>query len=610
MCGIIGYVGQGESVRMVFDALKKLEYRGYDSAGIVALHNHAFHIEKESGKLDRLEPHLARLPAKAPIAMGHTRWATHGKPTKENAHPHQSELATIVHNGIIENYKELKSALQAKGARFASETDSEVVGHMITMELQQGHAPKQAILNVVKQLDGAFALGIILKNEPDHIYIAKQGSPLVIAMGKGENYFGSDATPFAGLTDQVIFLNDGECGRIDAKGYEVWDFEGKTVHHRPTMLDWFVGSPEKQGYKHFMLKEIHEQPAVIANTIGRLIDRTTHTFNYAEMGLDKLQIDRIENIHIVACGTAYLSGLVSRYFIEPLLGIPVNVELASEFRYRKPVIGRNSLVMAISQSGETADTLACIKHARETGCQTFSVCNVRFASIPRECHGTLYMEAGQEIGVASTKAFTSQVLNLYLLGLALATKLGKCTPATLEEKLTELNALPLNVSQAINAEDHIKELANKYYEYPNFLYIGRGPSFAIAMEGALKLKEISYIHAEGYASGELKHGPIALVDRHMPVVSIVPQDEFYQKTLSNVEEVCARQGVVIGIGDRHDEKLKHLCTDFIPCPQTPTSGLQAILSTISVQFLAYYIAIQRGTDVDQPRNLAKSVTVE
>lgn len=610
MCGIIGYIGSKTCQDIVFDGLKRLEYRGYDSAGIAVLHEGRIAISKEAGKIDNLKPLLSQLPAAAQVGIGHTRWATHGLPTRENAHPHASERLALVHNGIIENYRELKHELQNQGIVFRSETDTEVVAHLLGQELKLGHSPREALARVIDRLEGAFSLALITDHDNDHIYLAKQGSPLVIGIGQGENFFGSDVTAFCSFTQKAIFLQDGECAAVGRNDVSVWDRSGMKLPLKTTFIQWSPGSADKLGYRHYMLKEIHEQPSVISKTTQAFIK--DGKLNHEALAIPTLQLEKVKSIHLVACGTAFYAGMVSRYFMETALGIPVNVELASEFRYRHPLLlGKGeTLVIAISQSGETADTLASLKLAKEKDCQIFSICNVAYSSIQRESQGCILMHAGPEIGVASTKAFTSQVLCTYLWTLAASEKLGRSSSTELAEILQELKTLPLYMDQALNAEEQIADLAAELYEYPNFLFVGRGPSYVIALEGALKLKEISYIHAEGYAAGELKHGPIALVDHHMPIVAIAPRDSYYEKTLSNIEEIRARDGYLIGIGDEKDVRLQELCKKFISCPHVKNPCFQAILMSVAVQFLAYYIAIKRGTDVDQPRNLAKSVTVE
>lgn len=612
MCGIVGYIGNNPAPAIVYEGLKRLEYRGYDSAGIAALHDGQIFMQKESGKLSALEPHLNKIPENSEIAIGHTRWATHGTPTKANAHPHISGDIAIVHNGIIENYSELKTMLQGHGFVFQSETDTEVIAHLLQYELQQDPQKnlENALIASIKRLEGAYALAIISTSTPERILLAKKGSPLVIGLGEDENYFGSDITVFADKARRAVFLNDDEYASISRDNVLIHGFDGRQKALKASVLDWTPGSADKGGYRHYMLKEIHEQTGVFTRSISRFID-SDGNLNEGELGFEGLDLSKIESIHVIACGTASIAGLVVKYLLEPMTGLPVNVEQASEFRYREPVLKPGkTLVIAISQSGETADTLACIRHAKEKGCQIFSVCNVPYSSIARESDSTLHMKAGPEIGVASTKAFTSQVLCLYLWAVGLSRKLGRMAQQDYEQMVDELHQLPVLVDLAINNEDKIKELVYNYYEAPNFLYVGRGPSYGIALEGALKLKEISYIHAEAYAAGELKHGPIALVDHHMPVVAIAPKDKYYDKTVSNIEEICAREGRVIAIGAPKDDRLASICEALLPCPQVRNEAFQAILSAIPVQLLAYHIAVRRGTDVDQPRNLAKSVTVE
>ncbi|NRA65178.1 MAG: glutamine--fructose-6-phosphate transaminase (isomerizing) [Pseudobacteriovorax sp.] len=610
MCGIVGYIGTKNAVDIVYKGLQQLEYRGYDSAGIAAISGGELLLEKEEGKLINLEKHLSKFPTTQEIAIGHTRWATHGKPSRENAHPHATEMFALVHNGIIENYEEIKSELIKEGYRFQSETDTEVIVVLLQKLYDELKSIEGAIAKTFSRLEGAFSLGILAKDDPESMYLVKQGSPLVIGRGSGENYFGSDITTFAEVAKYAIFLNDGEWAKVTKDSIELWDHDGNAVKIKPTPINWTPGSADKHGYRHYMLKEIHEQPAVISKAITNFVEG--NQLNSEALGVNALACEKITNISIVACGTAYIAGMLSKYFLEDLTSLPVNVDLASEFRYRKPHMLKEgkTLVIAVSQSGETADTLASIKHAKEAGCQIMSVCNVAYSSIDRESDSTLLMQAGPEIGVASTKAFTSQILCLYLWANAFSQRIGTLDQIGVEKMLEKLSSLPVHVNSAMNCEEGIHDIVNRFYEFPNFLYVGRGPSYPIALEGALKLKEISYIHAEGYASGELKHGPIALVDKHMPIVALAPKDDYYDKTISNIEEIKAREGLIIGVGDDQDQTLKRLCDAVIACPQVDNAAFQAILTTIPIQFLAYYIAVKRGTDVDQPRNLAKSVTVE
>ena len=612
MCGIIGYIGQRNAPSIIFQGLKKLEYRGYDSAGIAVHHNREVFLIKSPGKLAALESKLKELPEEASIGMGHTRWATHGAPTISNAHPHRAPGVTIVHNGIIENYKELRQHLLAQGMTFQSETDTEVVVQLISSAFHTLGDESQALQKTMSQLKGSFAFGVMFDSLPNEIFLVKNGSPLVLGLGDGENFFGSDVIPFCQHARRVIYLEDGEWGRMSHDQVQIWDSDGHLLDKKGEPLLYNVGSVEKHGYRHFMRKEIYEQPNVIANNIENLTHRPEPTLNTQALGIDQLDLNKVEKIQIIGCGTAYIAGLLGKYFLEPATEIPVNVELASEFRYRDPHFGEPSknLIIAISQSGETADTLASVKHARDQGCQILSICNAMHSSIPRSSHSMLYMDAGPEIGVASTKAFTSQVLCIYLFSLALSQYRGRLDQETSASIFKDLQKLPAYLTSVLESETQIKELAKRYYEYPNFLFIGRGPSYPIALEGALKLKEISYIHAEGYAAGELKHGPIALIDRHMPVVAIAPTDPYLDKVISNIEEIRAREGRVIIVGDQNHPHLAEMSDEIIHCPTIHHGAFQSILSTIPVQLLAYHIAICRGTDIDQPRNLAKSVTVE
>ena len=610
MCGIVGYIGPENSVDILFSGLKKLEYRGYDSSGISVIKDGAIWVEKSQGKLKNLKERLTLLPDNSGIGIGHTRWATHGAPTTQNAHPHKAGDVVLIHNGIIENYYELKAELVKSGCSFKSETDSEVIAHLLSRQIDLGKSSKEAFTNVLGRLEGAYALGVLFKDEPETLYVAKSGSPLAIGLGEGENFFASDAAAFAMEVRNAVFLNDGQWATITRDEVICYNFQGERQSLEKTPLNWSRASVEKQGYRHFMLKEIHEQPTIIAETIKRLVNLSKLDLNATELGLDRLDLEKIDNIKIIACGTAYLSGAVGQYFLEPLLKIPVTIEQASEFRYRKPYLTEKTLVISISQSGETADTLASVKHAIEHKCQTLSICNTMQSAIPRASDCLLYMDAGQEIGVASTKAFTSQILCLYLWGLGVAAKQNKISKEEISANLTELKKLPQYLDEAINQKTAIEQITREYYEKNNILFVGRGLSYPIALEGALKLKEISYIHAEGYSAGELKHGPIALIDRHMPVVAVIPKDRYYEKTLSNIEEIIAREGQVVAIGHKNDTRLQELCHGFIACPKVDHEVFQAIVSTIPVQLFAYYAAVHRGTDVDQPRNLAKSVTVE
>lgn len=609
MCGIVGYIGKQKCIDVVFEGLGKLEYRGYDSTGMAVMGADAkIYTEKSEGKLSKLRNLLVHLPKDSKSGLGHTRWATHGAATKANAHPHMSDKMAIVHNGIIENFRDLESELIKKGVTLKSQTDTEIVLHVLLDLYLVKKNMREALVALRNKIKGSYSLGILVEDEPNFIYFVKEGSPLVIGQSDGENMFASDALAIIEYTKKVHFLKDGEMGRISATSIELWDEYGVSFEREPTVLDISSFSVGKGGYKHFMLKEINEQPAVIAKTIQRFVDFDLGSFNESSLGLDAIDTSKVRAIHIVGCGTAYLAGLIGKYILEPVVNVPVQVELASEFRYRNPYLDQNTLVIPITQSGETADTLASLKHAIEKGCQSLAVCNVHFSTIPRTAKATLYMEAGPEIGVASTKAFTSQVLCLYILAHALAVKMQR--KIQLQPMFEALKALPSQIEQSIGLGASVEKISQSYYEVKNCIYIGRSANSSVALEGALKLKEISYIHAEGYAGGELKHGPIALVDQHMPVVAICPKDRHYEKMISNIEEVRAREGAIFGIGAIGDHKFESICRDFIGLPQSTDEVLQSIINVIPLQLFAYYVACRRGTDVDQPRNLAKSVTVE
>ncbi len=611
MCGIMGYVGSQSCSTMIYDGLKRLEYRGYDSAGIVVLGDSEIEVAKSVGKLFHLEDQLGRLSTKAKMGMGHTRWATHGAPSFENAHPHTHDGFALIHNGIIENYQALKIRLLEAGTVFASETDTEVILHLIHREYAKDNSLDKAVMRVIPMLEGAFAFAVMTAKEPGVFYVVKNSSPLVLGCGKTENFFASDALALLPHTQEMIFMEDGEIAKITADAIELRDFAGNPLQAERKKLPKLDSTAEKNGFRHFMLKEIHEQPSVIRTTLEKAFSLSgTLKLQDSVLGLSKFSLEKIKRIHIVGCGTAYLAGSLGRYFLEKWAHIPVTVELASEFRYRTPYLDNETLVIAMTQSGETLDTLASVKFAKQAGCPIYSICNVPFSSIPRTSDATFYMNAGPEVGVASTKAFVAMVLDLFLFTLDFGQRRGHISQEELEKQRSYLQRLPALAEQALQQESAIEQVAQRYFTATNSLFIGRGNSFAIAMEGALKLKEISYIHAEGYAGGELKHGPIALVDRHIPIVALAPRDSHYEKMLSNIEEVRARGGQVIGVGSKDDTRLAALCQDVLACPQIEQEDLQSILSVIPLQLFAYSIAVLRGTDVDQPRNLAKSVTVE
>jgi len=613
MCGIVGYVGSRRLVPVVLGGLKRLEYRGYDSAGIVFLQDGKLQKYRSEGKLQNLEKHMEdALSAPSHIGLGHTRWATHGAPTTANAHPHSDctgELV-VVHNGIIENYHSLRNELIEKGHTFASETDTEVLAHLIEEYLDDDL--RAAVTKALTRVEGSYALGVLWTGMPDTLIAARNHSPLVLGIHEEEGGFmASDIPPLLPYTDQVIFLDDEELAVLKADSHTIYSLKtGKEVGKEVKTISWNAAMAEKGGYRHFMLKEIYEQPQAIIDTVSGRINPETGSVDLPEMNLSDEDLQNIDRIFLVACGTSWHAALVAKYWIERWAGIPVEVDIASEFRYRKLLINERVLTVAISQSGETADTLAGIRLAKDLGSKIVTICNVVGSTMTREAHGTVYTHAGPEIGVASTKAFTSQLAALFLFTLYLAERKG--TMAQEQRLLLGKELIHLaNVIEEIlpSLQEEVKELIEKFYDSRDFLFVGRGLNFPIALEGALKLKEISYIHAEGYASGELKHGPIALIDKDMPIVGLTPKDAVYQKSISNVEEIKARQGRLILIGTEGDEQLKTITDDILYLPEV-NEELNPILYTIPAQLLAYEIAYRRGCDVDQPRNLAKSVTVE
>jgi glucosamine--fructose-6-phosphate aminotransferase (isomerizing) len=611
MCGIVGYIGFRDAYPIVIKGLHRLEYRGYDSAG-VSLFDNGLKVYKKAGKVGDLEDFVKDVDLGGTVGMGHTRWATHGVPSDRNSHPHTSGNGklTIIHNGIIENYGNIKETLLSKGHVFASDTDTEVLIHLIE-EIQEvtGLDLRESVRVALNRVVGAYAIVIMSEDEPDLLIAARKGSPLVIGVGKAEYFVASDATPIVEYTKNVIYLNDNEIAYLRREDLLIKHIDNTVQTPYIQELDLKLDMLEKGGFDHFMLKEIYEQPRSIRDCMrGRI---------YPEKGLVQLgglkeyteKLKNIDRIIIVACGTSWHAGLVGEYLIEEYARVPVEVEYASEFRYRNPIITEKDLVIAISQSGETADTMAAIELAKEKGATIFGICNVVGASIPRTTHAGVYTHAGPEIGVASTKAFTSQVTVLTLIAFYIAQQRGKITESKLIEYLTELDEIPELVEQCLKLNDHIKDIAWEFKDSTNCLFLGRGSSFPVALEGALKLKEISYIHAEGYPAAEMKHGPIALIDNDMPVVFIATKDSSYGKVVSNIQEVKARKGHVIAIVTEGDTEVKGMADYIIEIPQTGEAFVP-LLATIPLQLLAYHIAVMRGCNVDQPRNLAKSVTVE
>jgi len=621
MCGIVGYVGGQEAVPVIIEGLRRLEYRGYDSAGIAVVdENGALNLRRASGKLRNLETVLHERPIAGDFGVGHTRWATHGRPTEENAHPHRDcrGRIVVVHNGIIENYLALKRELQAKGHEFLTETDTEVIAHLIEAELSDGRADNfpDAVRNSLRRLRGIYALAAISADDPHRIVAARLGPPIVIGLADGEYFVASDIPALLPHTRDMIFLDDGNVAVIDRSGVKVFDRDGNDTKPVIQRITWDPVLAEKGGFKHFMLKEVFEQARSARDTAQGRISLDTGRVFLDEVADAIGNVREISDIKIAACGTAWHAALVAKYLIEELSRISVEVDYASEFRYRNPILTESTLMVTISQSGETADTLAALREAKSRGCKTLTICNVPGAMMTREAGGTLSTHAGPEIGVASTKAFTSQLVAAYLLALYLGQERGVLKDSELQQHAQRLSELPVRIEQLLEQSGPYEELAKEFFKATDFLYLGRGINFPIALEGALKLKEISYIHAEGYAAGEMKHGPNALIDDTLPVVvinTLDPDSESsrlrYEKTLSNIQEVKARDGKVIAIVTAGDQETREAADYVIEVP--PTSELLSpVLAVVPLQLLAYYIAVRRGCDVDQPRNLAKSVTVE
>ncbi|HSS95513.1 MAG TPA: glutamine--fructose-6-phosphate transaminase (isomerizing) [Terriglobales bacterium] len=623
MCGIVGYVGNKRVVPVILDGLKRLEYRGYDSAGIaVAGNGEGLQIRRAEGKLRNLEETIRLKPIDGTYGIGHTRWATHGRPTEENAHPHRdcTGKIVVVHNGIIENYVPLKKKLIAEGHKFVTETDTEVIAHLVEKILKtaNGHKPtlEEAVRKTIVQLTGVFALAVISVDEPNKIVAARNGPPAVIGLGKDEYFVASDVPAILYHTRDLFFLGDGDLAVITPQGVQLTDFKGEPVVRQVQHITWDPIMAEKGGFKHFMLKEIFEQPRSVRDTtLGRISQETGHVF-LDEMEITDAEFKAAKKVNIAACGTSWHAGLAGKFMIESLARVPVEVDYASEWRYREPIVDKDAITILISQSGETADTIAALREAKSKGSKTLAICNVVGSMIPREASGTIYTHAGPEIGVASTKAFTGQLTALYLFALYLAQVRGTLTGEEARAKVQELTRIPGKLEHLLTNEEACEDLAKEYSRSHDFLFLGRGIHYPIALEGALKLKEISYIHAEGYPAGEMKHGPNALIDENLPVVVVATRDPNselskvrYEKTISNLKEVKARSGKVIAIATEGDEEIKEAADHVLYVPAAP-EDLSPILEIVPMQLLAYHIAVRRGCDVDQPRNLAKSVTVE
>ena len=608
MCGIIGYTGKKDAISVVLEGLRRLEYRGYDSAGIAFFSEGTITIKRQKGKVKDL---LSLFDADRPVshtAIGHTRWATHGKPSEENAHPHRSDGIVIVHNGIIENYLELKRNLVAEGYTFTSDTDTEVLCHLI--HKFAGDSPlEDAVRHALEGVKGAYAIAAINEKEEGKVVGVRKDSPLCIGLGYGEYFIASDVPAFFNHSKDVIYLDDGEMVVMTDDGVAITTLEGEPIHKEVISIPWSPSMAEKGGYKHFMLKEIYEQPRAIADTLRGRFTIETGEVNLEEFGLREEEITAVDRIFIVACGTSWHAALIGKYLIEDMARVPVEVDIASEFRYRNPIVRPNDLLVAITQSGETADTLAVQREAKRLGAKVMSICNVVGSTSAREADAVFYTHSGPEIGVASTKAFTSQITALYLFAIAVALGKERISLDSARDLQQELLSLPDKIEQVLARDDEIEKIAKELFKAKDFLYLGRGIHFPIALEGALKLKEISYIHAEGYPAGEMKHGPIALIDEDMPVVVLAPKGTLHEKIISNIQEVKSRGGRVVSLINHGDREVFGLSDFSFPVPDT-NFYLSAVLLAVPLQLLAYHIGVLRGCDVDQPRNLAKSVTVE
>ncbi len=611
MCGIIGYIGPADAVEVIMEGLSRLEYRGYDSAGLALIDQGDFAVRRAEGKLSNLTARLRAEPLSGNMGMGHTRWATHGKPNETNAHPHVAGSVAVVHNGIIENYLELKEELAQRGHEFSSETDTEIVAHLIANNLANGcESLEEAVRRALARIRGSYALVILDSTQPDLMIGARKDSPLILGLGEpGEFFLASDVPAFLARSNRVVFLEDGDVVVVQGGAWRVCDLQGRAQERPETTISWSPAMAEKAGYKHFMQKEIFEQPRALVDTLSGRAKAGEDQVFLPDIGLSADQLIRAKRLVLLACGTSYHAALVGKFLIEGLARLPVEVDLGSEFRYRDPLVGPDDLAVAISQSGETADTLAAVREATSKGAKAIAVCNVVGSSLTRESRGVIYTHAGPEIGVASTKAFTTQLIVLYMLAVHLGRLRGTLDAEAGRGLINDLVQLPGLVQQAVEMEDQVTAVAEEFCTAEDFLYLGRGICYPVALEGALKLKEISYIHAEGYPAGEMKHGPIALIDEKMPVVVLANRNDVLEKVLSNMEEVRARGGRLIAVTETDNAAAQSLADAAITVPHAPEL-LAPVLLTVPLQLLAYHVAVLRGTDVDQPRNLAKSVTVE
>ncbi len=609
MCGIIGYIGPKKVVPLIVEGLKKLEYRGYDSAGIAVVDGEKINRRRVKGKICNLEESLRNEPLSGYYGIGHTRWATHGRPSEENAHPHLDCTGTIVvvHNGIIENYLSLKEKLLKKGHTFRTDTDTEVIAHLIEEYFED--LLELAVQRAVQDLRGAYSIVAISTRDPNKIVAAKDGAPSVVGLGENEFFVSSDINPLLNHTKSIVFLEDKEIAVLDTGRVKFWDYKANALDKRVEQLAWNSLLIEKKGYKHFMLKEIFEQPQVIRDTLSGRVSLETGQVDLKETGLSEKVIKRVERILIIACGTSYHAGLIGKLMIESMAGVPVEVEYASEYRYKDHIMHERTLIVVLSQSGETADSLAAFKAVKSESLPSLAICNVVQSSIARETDGVLYTHAGPEIGVAATKTFTAQLCALALLSVHISTIKGIKSKEEIKNFILDLQKIPHNIEEILNDARVIEELSQRFVSYNHFLFLGRWVSFPVALEGALKLKEISYIHAEAYPGGEMKHGPIALIDEKMPTLVVVPKDRVYEKMLSNISEVKTRSGFVLAVASENDREISDRVDAVIRVPSV-NPLLSPFLTTVPLQLFSYYIAVARGADVDQPRNLAKSVTVE
>ena len=613
MCGIVGYIGPKAVVPVLLDGLRRLEYRGYDSAGVAVVANGGVEVRRSAGKLINLENSIQARPLAGLYGLGHTRWATHGRPTEENAHPHRdgSGRIVVVHNGIIENYLEIKRELIAEGHKFESETDTEVVAHLVEKEWKDDGL-ENAVLRAMQRIRGLFALVLMSADDPEKLVTVRNGPPIVVGIGDGEYFVASDVPAILSHTRNVVFLDDREMAVVTKNGVKFQTLDGEAVERTPTRVTWDPISAEKAGYKHFMLKEIFEQPRAVQETILGRASLETGQVHLNEMAISDADLRTVDKITLLACGTSWHAALVGKFMIEELARIAVEVDYGSEYRYRDPILDKNTLAVAITQSGETADTLAAMREAKGKGARSLAICNVVGSMATREAEGTIYTHAGPEIGVASTKAFTTQLVALYLFALKLSEVRGTLTQAERCDHIKALMQLPKTLEETLKTSKLMEEIAAKFYNRTDFLYLGRGINYPIALEGALKLKEISYIHAEGYPAGEMKHGPIALIDEKMPVVALATHDHVFEKMQGNIQEAKARGGAIIAITTKGDTTLQQVLGEHDSLVEVPATDrlLMPVVISLPLQLLSYHIAVRRGCDVDQPRNLAKSVTVE